>query len=466
MKHEPADADPALEGELVAYLDGELDAENSQRIEQLLAGDPQARLKLQRLERTWELLDELQSPQDPLELTQSTLEMVAAAAEEDVARGRAEIARTRRRRGFLGVACLLAAGLVGFLVVRPMVPDPNRQLIEDLPLLVHLDQYRQLDGVEFLRLLRDNGLFVGADDSVSEVFPEVDDSPEGRRRQIESMSPAEQNELRQHRKWFEDRKPAEQQRLRDVYQQLRGDPHADELRLVMHGYHQWLRTLPAHQRAELERLEPEWRIERIRQHLEEQAMQPSREDVEGLARWLEAYADRAETELLQSLWSPAGDRWAGLPEPIRRWGVVVGVSAQMGRSRFTRPTEWDLADLRQQISPTTRAWLSSRSVPEQWGIVGRWIRDEILAGRFMPPEVEEDLDLFCIEELSDQQEARLIGYSESDMRRQLWRMYCEARYGPRLLFRGPPGGADGPRRHGPGGPFRDRPGQPGGPNGP
>jgi len=461
MKNEPADvnADPSLDEELVAYLDGELGAEDSRRIEQLLASDAEARLKLQRLERTWELLDELQTPQDAAALTQSTLEMVAAAAEEDVARSRAELARGRRRRGLLGGVCLVAAGLAGFFIVRPLVPDPNRQLLEDLPLLMHLAEYRQLKDVGFLRLLRENGLFVGAEDAAAEVLPEPDDSLAARRRQIEEMSPAEQAELRQHRRWFDERKPAEQKRLRDFHEELQNDPHGDELRLVMHRYCRWLKTLPAYQRAELERLEPEPRIERIHEHLDEQAKQPGREDVEGLARWLEAYAARRETALMQSLPSSVADRWDQLDAPIRRWGVVVGVCARTWRGRMSPPDARDLADLRAEISPTTRAWLSSQSVPEQWGIVGRWIRDEILAGRFMPPEVEEDLDLFCIEELSDEQEARLIGYSESDMRRQLWRIYCEARYGHEVLFHRLPGGPSWPRRHGPPGPRRDRPAQ-------
>ncbi|HUT10863.1 MAG TPA: hypothetical protein VMY42_10225 [Thermoguttaceae bacterium] len=465
MKHEPANADPALDEELMAYLDGELDADDSQRIEQLLASDAEARLKLQRLERTWELLDELKTPQDAGELTKSTLEMVAAAAEEDVARSRAEIARGRRRRGFLGGACLLAVGVAGFFLVRPMVPNPNRQLLEDLPLLEHLAEYRQLDDVDFLHLLWENGLFLGAEDAASEVLQEPDDSLAGRRRRIENMSPAKQDELRQHRQWFEERKPAEQQRLRDLHERLRNDPHADELRLVMRRYHQWLKTLPAHQRAELERLEPERRIERINEQLAEQARQPNREDVEGLSRWLEAYAARLETELMQSLPSPAGDPWAELDAPIRRWGVVMEVCARMSRGRSPWPSERDLADLREELSPITRAWLSSRSVPEQWAVVDRWIRDEILAGRFTPPEVEKDLDLFCIEELPDEQEARLIGYSESDMRRQLWRMYCDARYGPDVFFHRPSGGPDWPRRHGTPEPSRDRPAQPGDSNG-
>ncbi len=37
--------------------------------------------------------------------------------------------------------------------------DPDRQLLQDLPLLENLDEYRQIGSIEFLHRLRDEGLF-------------------------------------------------------------------------------------------------------------------------------------------------------------------------------------------------------------------------------------------------------------------------------------------------------------------
>ena len=48
-----------LDEQLVAYLDGELDAESSRRIDELLATDAEVRRRLQEMERTWDLLDDL-----------------------------------------------------------------------------------------------------------------------------------------------------------------------------------------------------------------------------------------------------------------------------------------------------------------------------------------------------------------------------------------------------------------------
>jgi anti-sigma factor RsiW len=157
------------EEDLVAYLDGELDGESSRRIEELLSAHPSLRLTLQQLDRTWELLDTLDKPQPAERFTRSTLEMVTAAAVEDVEEGRTPAAR--RRRTALAGASLLAAALAGFLAVYGLWPDPNRQLLEDLPVLENLDEYRQVDDIEFLRMLRQEGLFAGEQDAAEDDSP-------------------------------------------------------------------------------------------------------------------------------------------------------------------------------------------------------------------------------------------------------------------------------------------------------
>ncbi len=158
--HPDADAQQTpSEEDLVAYLDGELDDPASQRIEQLLASDPKVRGTLQALEQTWHLLDQLDRVTPEEDFTRTTLEMVAVAAAEDVQVQQAEVPRRRRRRWLLGSAALLAAAAAGFLTVAWLRPSPNQRLLEDLPVLENLDPYRQVDNIEFLRLLDREGLF-------------------------------------------------------------------------------------------------------------------------------------------------------------------------------------------------------------------------------------------------------------------------------------------------------------------
>ena len=174
MANDPANIDPAadphvLEEQLVAYLDGELDDASSHRIEELLASDPNVRDTLEKLEGTWDLLDNLERAHVEEVFTRSTMEMVAVAAADDVQKAQAHEPRRRHRRWLIGGAGLLAAGAAGFLAVFLFRPDPNRKLLDDLPVLERLDDYRQIDSVEFLELLLENR---------EDLFPEVPEVPE------------------------------------------------------------------------------------------------------------------------------------------------------------------------------------------------------------------------------------------------------------------------------------------------
>jgi len=173
MSHDAANTDPTsdrttLEEQLVAYLDGELDDQSTRRIEQLLASDPSVRETLDKFEGTWELLDNLGRAHVDEVFTQSTLEMVAVAAADDVQKQQAEVPRRRRRRWLIGSAGVLLAGVAGFLAVVLFWPDPNEQLLRDLPVLERLDEYRQIDDVEFLELLLDHKDELFAEEAANE----------------------------------------------------------------------------------------------------------------------------------------------------------------------------------------------------------------------------------------------------------------------------------------------------------
>ena len=86
------------------------------------------------------------------------------AAADEVQQTRAEAPRRRRRRWMAIVAGVTAAGLVGFAATALFWPDPDRKandrLVENLPVLENLDQYCQVENVEFLRMLQQERLFV------------------------------------------------------------------------------------------------------------------------------------------------------------------------------------------------------------------------------------------------------------------------------------------------------------------
>lgn len=152
-KNDPAPDQGSLHEQLVAYLDGELDHETGRRVEELLATDPAVRDTLEKLEGTWDLLDSLGRAHVDEFFTRSTLEMVAVAAADDAEQEKQEAPRRRRRQWLIAAASVLTACGVGFLAVALFWPDPNRQLLKDLPVLERIDEYRQIDDIEFLELL-------------------------------------------------------------------------------------------------------------------------------------------------------------------------------------------------------------------------------------------------------------------------------------------------------------------------
>jgi anti-sigma factor RsiW len=148
---------PNLEERLVGYLDGELDAAEATRIEQALAADPRVRRELWQLERSWELLDELPRTEVDDSFTRSTVEMIAVRAEADLAAAQAQLPKRQRRARWLAIGVLLGAAAAGFLAMAAVSHRANQRLLEDLPIVEKLDQYRDAEDIEFLRLLKAQG---------------------------------------------------------------------------------------------------------------------------------------------------------------------------------------------------------------------------------------------------------------------------------------------------------------------
>jgi ferric-dicitrate binding protein FerR (iron transport regulator) len=158
QQRNPAES-PLLREQLVAYLDGELDSEAGREIERRLAREPEVQQELRQLQQTWDLLDRLPQAELDATFTRSTVEMIALAAEDEVQLLDAALPRQRRRRRLLKAAGLLAAVACGFATVRFCWPEPNRRLLQDLPVLEHLEAYRQTPDLEFLKRLNAERLF-------------------------------------------------------------------------------------------------------------------------------------------------------------------------------------------------------------------------------------------------------------------------------------------------------------------
>jgi anti-sigma factor RsiW len=159
----------AIEEELVAYLDDELDAEGCAAVERRLVEDEAYRRKLLELQKTWDLLDQLPRASVGEKFTQTTVELVAqkAAADAQQSTSRRHTARWLIRGGSLAAA--VVAGVLGFVLVQKVTSRANEQLVRDLPVIESVDAYRYAESIEFLKQLDSSGLFVSegvADDEM------------------------------------------------------------------------------------------------------------------------------------------------------------------------------------------------------------------------------------------------------------------------------------------------------------
>jgi len=142
---------PAERADLVAYLDGELDESKSRAIATKLTHSMTARRELEALEKTWELLEYLPKARAPEDFTARTLTEVQLLAQRG---GRLQSAAQQAAQRMLRVGVwTLASALVfvvGYATMRWVWPDPTSQLARDLTIAEHLDEYRDVDTLQFL----------------------------------------------------------------------------------------------------------------------------------------------------------------------------------------------------------------------------------------------------------------------------------------------------------------------------
>jgi anti-sigma factor RsiW len=158
--------------DLVAYLDGELDAPGAHALEAKLSRDAEARAEAEALRRTWEMLDYLPRPEPAAAFTSRTLERVSSLGLQPVpaeAAGRkrwtpwllgagwAAGQQDRGSLGFVGVGWLSGSNPSPTQTAKPI--DVDALLVRNLRLIENKRLYDLVDDVRFLRELDEPDLF-------------------------------------------------------------------------------------------------------------------------------------------------------------------------------------------------------------------------------------------------------------------------------------------------------------------
>ncbi len=266
--------------------------------------------------------------------------------------------------------------MLGFASVASFWSDPNKELLDNLPLLERLDQYRQVDDIQFLRDLHAANL-------LKEVRPQPEEptSLADRQALVQQMTADEKEILKDKQKRFSDLGPADQKRLEALHQELQRDPSAPELRGTMAAYYDWLLKQPLSQRGGLVSLDPAARLEKVKSLRKEELRREARSaepaDLLVISSWLEEqYYNRLPEDVKRAI-----DQ---LQPGDRNGALMLFMTRPPGPPR--QPDKEAVAQLRERLSPAGRAKLDVLETDaERHGvIVGDWnswlsqaIRDSI-----------------------------------------------------------------------------------------
>jgi hypothetical protein len=454
MSQNQTDDDAPLREELVAYLDGELSAAESRRVEQRAAAQPDARRMLEEFDRTWHLLDELETPATGEDFTRTTLEMVALAAVDDAAKLKAETPRRRFRAALWGLAGLAAAALIGFLLVQKLLPDPSAALLRDLSLLENYDEYREVGSIDFLRALSDSNLFSKDSHATAPAIRMVgNETVSQARKRLEAMSADQSEDLFHNEQVFRALNPEEQKRIRALHAAIQSDPERNKLLAVMNRYCKWFEEQPPYRRGELQVKTPKERIEEIRKQVETPTFHGNEirlddRNRQALARWMDRYTTTHEADpefLFQGPRAGIGNPAPGMPRGMVPSGGLratpIGENSPAGGIKLTpqmqhravramlyrrwksgnpaidpRVSEEEMADLRASLSSEIRERLDDRSAAEQAQIIAGWLRETASS------ELDERLAEY-LESLSGEQRDGLMSLPSDEMYKKLDEMY-------------------------------------------
>jgi|TARA_B110000881_G_scaffold215026_1_gene228398 hypothetical protein len=145
--------------QIVAYLDGELDAATNAEIEKRLADDAEFALRLQQLQRAWDLLDDLPRANSNIDFTRSTVELITVSAEDDLQATKNLVTQKKIQSWLIRSGVVGFAILLGWFIGDGYFGRAQRQLLRDLPVIHQFDEYRLTEDLEFLKQLQAAGLF-------------------------------------------------------------------------------------------------------------------------------------------------------------------------------------------------------------------------------------------------------------------------------------------------------------------
>lgn len=291
--------------QLVAYLDGELSASESESIERSIHNDDSVKSELQQYDRVWNALDDLPRATVDDSFARTTIEMATVQARQELAEQTAMLPVRKRNTRTKLAGLVVVATLLGFIAFSAVLPNPNRTLYANLPLISQLDAYLEVQDVEFLRrlnqecgdwLLGDYGEAANADAAMLATLTSANYGE--RRRHVLQLDEDEAADLADKAKRYSRLSPPMRDEVATREVEITTAPDADTLRKTMLAYYAWAVDLPEGEQAALRQLDTEARVASVvelqRRLSRQDANQLSPAEVAALRKVYKAAAEDAE----------------------------------------------------------------------------------------------------------------------------------------------------------------------------
>lgn len=301
----------------------------------------------------------------------------------------------------------------------------------------------------------------------------ADDPLAARKAELETLSADQKNQLLEKKERFEQLPPTEQDKMRGFHSRLEAADDGQRLRTVLERYHEWLKTLPAGQRADLLAMPESERVEAIKKIRSEQEAQRFRriagtkltqEDLKAVQEWTHEFVQKKQAELLATMPADMRSRFEQSQDQQARRRMLFGAMMWQRGEHAIRPGPEEIEKLMPLLSAEARKALKSVTDPEkQAQLVRSWAVGNMM-NRWTPPQQvsDEELTRFYQHDLDAGLREQLESLPRDQLFQELRRLYFARQEWRRPGGPGGPGGSGRPN-FGQRGDGRDGPGRSDGP---
>jgi hypothetical protein len=253
--HDDAPVDE-IDEQLVAYLDGELHADEVRLLEQKLGADDSLRARLRELQNGWDMLDELPLASSSTELLETTIRM---AAIEGSAAAPGKVLKQRLSRVAwiaIATACCFVLG-IGLMKVRDYLRYQKQ--LRDLPIALHLDALLHASDLELMRKLDEMPQWQAAVAMADQLgkwdvslASQIDTaSVKDRARLLPTLPIEDQKTVAAAWERFENISPLQRQTAQEMADKVEQQPDAEDLLKTMDRFAAWRASWRASDRDRL-----------------------------------------------------------------------------------------------------------------------------------------------------------------------------------------------------------------------